>query len=81
MSAHKRKRYNLQHEVARCQTQHRDGLIDGVTLKTHSLRIGRELANLTPQADGRTGRILPRLANFGALWRQMPPEEKRTCCW
>ena len=77
LSDYKRKRYNLEQDMERVRTQHRDGLIDNASLKSHILRIGREISNLTPLTSDRAKAIRPFLDDFGIIWGKMTPDEKR----
>jgi hypothetical protein len=78
MSEYKRKRFNLQSEMQRYRTQHLEHLIDDATLKTQMLRIGQELANLTPQNNSCALRIIPILNDFESLWGKLSPGDKHS---
>ncbi len=78
INEYKRKRSNLQSEIQRYQTQHLEHLIDDATLKTQMVRIGQELANLTPQNSSRAAHIKPLINDFESLWKKLSPGDRRS---
>ena len=78
MSEYKRRRFNLQSEIQLYQTQHLEHLIDDATLRTQMIRIGQELAKLTPANDARAMHIKPLLNDFKSLWKTISPGDKRS---